>query len=212
MKMQNLNKGTIIKATVFVVLPIVLILVLFFIYRNYFFDSKFVNKTLLKKDMEFKYFTYDEFDSRKGKDDTGATYYKKGAYYLTNSGKENMSVGTILALEKARDIIEQGWNKENPSKRIVFAINSGYRSDSRNAEVGGVQNSAHRNKNGTGAKAVDIAWSKYDKPQRQAILDALKDAGFGRIGKANSFVHADNDMSLTGGQGSWVYSGYNNLV
>lgn len=211
MKVPKVNKDTIVKATLFVVLPLVLTLVLFYVYRKYYFGSEFVNKVLLKKDMEFKFFTYDEFDSREHTDNELPTYFRNGYYYITDSGKDNMNLDTIKKLDLARLSIENGYNKINPSKRIVFKINSAYRTDERNSEVGGVLNSAHRNKNGSGAKAVDISWKNYDKEQRQAILDALRDAGFNRIGKANTFIHADNDSSLPN-PATWKYSGYNNLV
>jgi hypothetical protein len=159
--------------------------------------------------MEFDFFTYDEFDSPQGNGDIGETYYRNSKDYLTNSGKDNMNISTIKLLDKARGIVENGWNKENPSKRIVFKINSAYRTDIRNKEVGGVTNSAHRNK-GNGSKAVDIAWGNYSKEQKQAILDALREVGFKRIGKANSFIHVDNDSTLPIAQ--WTYGGYNNLV
>jgi hypothetical protein len=209
MKLTKLNKDTVVKTSLIIVLPIVVTLVLFFLYRNYFFGNNFINKTILKKDLEFKYFTYDEFDSIQGKGDTGKTYFRNGKSYLTDSGKDNMNIGTIQMLDEARNIIEQGWNKENPLKRIAFNINSGYRTDIRNKEVGGVTNSAHRNK-GTGSKAVDISWGSYNKEQRLAILSSMNKVGFKRVGKANSFIHVDNDSSLPLAQ--WVYSGYNNLV
>ena len=79
-------------------MPVILTLVVFFIYRQYFFDSTFINKTLLKKDMEFKYFVYDEFDSTKGKGDLGDTYYRNSKTYLTDSGKNHMSKDSIRQL------------------------------------------------------------------------------------------------------------------
>ncbi len=208
--MIKVSKDIIIKSSVFIFLPVVLTLLVFFIYRQYLFDSEFINKKLLKKDMEFKYFIYDEFDSTKGKGDLGDTYYRNGKTYLNDSGKNHFNRDTIKLLDKARDIIQMNWNKDNPSKKIVFNINSAYRTDIRNKEVGGVKNSAHRDK-GTGAKAVDISWSKYSKEQKLAILDALRRVGFNRIGKANSFVHADNDSTLPN-PAEWTYSGYNNIV
>jgi len=207
--MIKLGKSNAIKLSIFVILPVVLTLLIFFLYRKYFYDSKFINKTLLKIDMEFKYFVYDEFDSRIGKGEDEKTYYRNGFDYITDSGKNHMNKDTIKKLDKARDIIELGWNKLYPSKKIYFKINSGYRTDVRNSEVGGVTNSAHRDK-GNGAHAVDISWKNYNKEQRQEILNVLREVGFSRIGKANTFVHVDNDSTLP--QVGWLYNGYNNLV
>lgn len=201
---MKVNKAVIGKALVLLVLPIVLTLIAFYIYREFFFDSWFLNKVILKKDMEFKYFTWAEFDSVKGSQDNGKTYYKKGRNYLVDSGKDNFSKETILLLENARDIIENGWNALHPNNKINFVINSGYRTDSHNSSVGGVVNSAHRNKNGNGAKAVDISWGNYNQEQKINIEAALRQVGFNRIGKASSFIHVDNDSSLPQNV-NWTY-------
>lgn len=206
---MKVNQKTVIKVGLFILVPTVLLIVFWVIYRNYLFDNTFINKVILKKDMEYKYFTFDELDSPKGNGDIGETYFKKGKYYLTNSGKEHFSPYTLKMLDDARDIIEREWNVFNPTKKIYFIINSGYRTDIRNAEVGGVENSAHRDKNGTKAKAVDIAWGNYNNEQREKIVDSLRRVGFVRFGFANSFVHVDNDETLP--QTTWVYSGYNGI-
>jgi len=200
----TVNKAAIIKLTVFVILPIILVLVVFYLRRNYFFGNNFINKTLLKEDMEFKHFIWAEFDSRKGSKDTGETYYKNGSYYLTNSGKDNFNLDTALMLDAARHKIEQTWNVANPMNRISFVFSSAYRTDSRNEEIGGVPKSAHRNKDGKKAHAVDIKWSKYSQEQKNIIEAALREQGFTRFGKANSFLHVDNDLTLPN-PANWVY-------
>lgn len=205
MKRIKMDNSAIIKRVlVFVILPTILVMVVFYLRRNYFYGNNFINKTLLKEDMEFKYFVWSEFDSSKGGSDTGDTYYKKNQYYLTNSGKENFDANTILMLDEARDIIEKTWNVANPLKRIAFNINSAYRTDSRNSEVGGVLNSAHRNKGGAKAKAVDIGWSSYNNEQKEIMEAALRSVGFTRFGKANSFLHVDNDLTLPN-PANWTY-------
>lgn len=66
--------------------------------------------------MEFKYFTYEEFDS---KDSPG-------------SGKKHMSDKVIQMLDEAREIAG-----------VPFKINSGYRTKAHNKKVGGVPGSSH---------------------------------------------------------------------
>jgi uncharacterized protein YcbK (DUF882 family) len=81
----------------------------------------------------------------------------------------------VRMLDRARDIAG-----------IPFQINSGVRSPERNAEVGGVDTSAHL----TG-HAVDIrcATSRH----RFVMVCALIEAGFRRIGCAKTFIHVDTD-------------------
>lgn len=69
---------------------------------------------------------------------------------------------------------------------IPFVINSGYRTRKHNDKVGGSPNSSH-----TRGYAVDIHCT--DSVSRSKILDALKAAGFTRIGIAKTFIHVDND-------------------
>jgi len=66
-----------------------------------------------------------------------------------------------------------------------FKITSGYRTQKHNDKVGGVVNSAHLR-----GWAADIACNTSN---RYAILHALLDAGFNRIGIANTFIHVDCD-------------------
>ncbi len=197
-KVKIPNKATVIKSTVFVILPIVFVAVAFIIYRQYFYHNRFINKSILGKDMEFKYFTYDEFDSKSAPEDREAgldVYYKKGAWYITDSGKNNVNKDSIARLDRARDIIEKEHNSVSSNRNIYFVINSGYRSDAHNEDVGGVINSAHRNKGG-GSHAFDISWSKYNQQERNVIEEALRRVGFNRIGIYNSFIHADDDYTL----------------
>jgi len=80
---------------------------------------------------------------------------------------------------------------------IPFAINSGFRTPSHNAYVGGKKQSSHQF-----GYAVDLHCT--DSRSRFIIIDALIKAGFSRIGIAKSFIHVDNDPDKDG-KVSWVY-------
>lgn len=67
-------------------------------------------------------------------------------------------------------------------------INSGARSTYWNSKVGGVGNSSHKMPT---CKAADIKAPTITI--RNTIVQAAKEAGFKRIGIANTFVHLDND-------------------
>lgn len=116
-----------------------------------------------------KYFTLDDFDSP---DEVG-------------SGS-NMQSSTLEMLDNARDIAG-----------IPFKINSGFRTKSHNAYVGGKENSSHLY-----GYAVDIFVTS--SAQRATVLNALIKAGFRRIGIAKTFIHADNDPEKSQDV-FWVY-------
>lgn len=97
----------------------------------------------------------------------------------------NMQVSFMNMLQLARTIAG-----------VSFHINSGFRTQAHNAEVGGVANSAH-----TRGYAADIAVTASTK---QTILLALQQAGFKRIGIGNTFIHADNDPTLPS-PATWYY-------
>lgn len=188
-----MNRAAIIKTSVFVILPLVLAVVVFFIYRKYLFSNNFINKVILGQDMEYRYFILDEFDSVASKIDKEAgvkTYYRNGKDYIVDSGKDNMQKSTVKMLDDARHIIEVE-NNQAGKPSIYFNINSGYRTDGRNAEVGGATKSAHKR-----GFAVDIAWGGYSKEQKEIIKEALERVGFNRFGIANGFIHSDNDLTL----------------
>jgi uncharacterized protein YcbK (DUF882 family) len=70
--------------------------------------------------------------------------------------------------------------------KVKFIIESGYRCEKHNAEVGGKPNSAH-----LVGKASDIKC--LSSTERYEIVRALLLAGFNRIGIGKNFVHVDND-------------------
>ncbi len=102
------------------------------------------------------------------------------------TGADLMDPDMLLMLDKARALAG-----------IPFSINSAYRCPKHNAAEGGVSGSAH-----TKGNAVDISCD--GSANRYAIIKALIDAGFKRIGVAKSFVHADNDPDKVG-KVVWLY-------
>lgn len=71
---------------------------------------------------------------------------------------------------------------------VPFILNSAYRCDSHNAEIGGSQTSSHLY-----GVAVDIKCT--NSHDRYKILTALIQVGFNRIGIAKTFIHVDDDMT-----------------
>lgn len=105
-----------------------------------------------------KYFKLSEFDSP---DEPG-------------SGNR-MQETTLRMLDDARSIAG-----------IPFRINSGFRSKSHNAYIGGSKYSSH-----CYGYAVDIHCT--DSRSRSILIDSLRKAGFNRFGIGDTFVHVDND-------------------
>lgn len=87
---------------------------------------------------------------------------------------DRMRIGTLLMLDIARELAG-----------VPFVINSGYRTPEHNQAVGGVADSSHVH-----GYAVDI---KTTPATQEKIINALRQAGFDRIGIYKTFVHADND-------------------
>ena len=90
-------------------------------------------------------------------------------------GKSDMDKDFVLRLDKAREFAG-----------IPFVITSGCRCEKHNKAVKGSSTSSHL----TGL-AVDI--SAVTSSEKFAIVNALLDTGFTRIGVGNSFVHVDAD-------------------
>jgi len=93
---------------------------------------------------------------------------------LEGSG-EMMDEVLIKTLDLARDIYGS-----------PMIINSGFRTIEHNKKVGGSKNSSHLL-----GLAVDIRCT--NSHQRFLMLEALMDAGFTRIGIADTFIHVDVD-------------------
>lgn len=106
-------------------------------------------------------------------------------------GFDNMNSGTLQKLYTARRdpaVLAAG---------IKFIINSAVRCLGHNGGIGGAKNSAHL----TG-HAIDIA--AHDGKTKLIILRALLDAGFHRIGIADTFIHAD-DAPYNPHPALWTY-------
>jgi len=81
--------------------------------------------------------------------------------------------------------------------KFPLIVNSGVRTPAYNAQVGGVDGSAHEK-----GWAADIA--ARTSGERYAILIAAFDAGFRRIGIAKTFIHLDMDP-LKPDAVAWLY-------
>ena len=125
--------------------------------------------------MNLKNFKLEEFDSPDFK----------------GSGK-NMDADFMQLLDRART--EAG---------IPFKINSGYRTESHNAKVGGKpKTNTSKGSSHMYGLAADIGCT--DSNTRQKIITALVKVGFKRFGVAKSFVHVDLDNDKS--NAIWLYS------
>lgn len=122
---------------------------------------------------KIKYFSAGEFDSKD----------------VPGSGATAMQWSFVSALDRLR----RDWG-------LPLSINSGYRSPSRNAAVGGKSNSAHLR-----GLAADIKMSDLRECIKFAIFAGQH--GFDRIGVdlAGKYVHIDLDDSLPS-PAVWFYS------
>lgn len=111
----------------------------------------------------FKYFAWSEFDSP---DQPG-------------SGKLHMNKQFVHVLDDVR-----------ACAGFPFIINSGYRTESHNAKVGGVSNSSHPK-----GLAVDIA--AFTEDQKRIIAECAIRNGITRIGWGRTFIHLDMDSQKT---------------
>jgi len=125
--------------------------------------------------MQLKNFKLEEFDSPDFK----------------GSGK-NMDANFMQLLDRART--EAG---------IPFKINSGYRTESHNAKVGGKpKTNTSKGSSHMYGLAADIACT--DSVTRSTIIAALIKVGFKRIGIAKTFLHTDLDNDKP--NAIWLYS------
>lgn len=101
---------------------------------------------------------------------------------------EDMDAGFLEVLDRVRE-----------SAGIPLVLNCAYRSKAHEKAKGRTGNSAH-----TRGKAVDIRANS--NATRMKIVRAALENGITRIGIGRTFVHIDNDESLTQGV-MWHYYG-----
>lgn len=102
-------------------------------------------------------------------------YFKKEEFSCPHCGENEIDETFLQLLDKARELAG-----------VPFVINSGYRCQEHNEDVGGLPNSSHLFGVAADIKCVNSA-------DRFTIVDALIRAGFVRIGVADSFIHVDLD-------------------
>lgn len=112
-------------------------------------------------------------------------YFKLSEFDDAPGTGKNMKKEFLTKLDKARAIAD-----------VPFKITSGYRSKETNKRVGGVSTSSHLK-----GLAADI--SCKDSSTRQKIVNSLIQAGFTRIGIADTFIHCDTDKDKQ--DAIWLY-------
>ena len=112
-------------------------------------------------------------------------YFKLSEFDDAPGTGKNMKKEFLTKLDKARAIAD-----------VPFKITSGYRSKETNKRVKGVSTSSHLK-----GLAADI--SCKDSSTRQKIVSALIQAGFTRIGIADTFIHCDTDKDKN--DAIWLY-------
>jgi len=112
-------------------------------------------------------------------------YFKLSEFDDAPGTGKNMKKEFLTKLDKARAIAD-----------VPFKITSGYRSKETNKRVGGVSTSSHLK-----GLAADI--SCKDSSTRQKIVNGLIQAGFTRIGIADTFIHCDTDKDKN--DAIWLY-------
>ena len=112
-------------------------------------------------------------------------YFKLSEFDDAPGTGKNMKKDFLKKLDKAREL-----------SGCSYVISSGFRSKETNKRVGGVPNSSHLK-----GCAADIVCK--DSGTRQKIVNGLIQAGFTRIGIADTFIHCDTDKDKT--DAIWLY-------
>lgn len=103
----------------------------------------------------------------------------------------NMDAKLLEMLDDAREIAG-----------VPFKVNSGYRTREHNSHLLAMGYKASPNSSHLKGLAVDISATSTGK--RYAIITALLEVGFNRIGIASNFIHVDRDPDKPSNQ-IWVY-------
>jgi len=122
---------------------------------------------------------------KKLEEEMALKYFKLSEFDDAPGTGKNMKKDFLTKLDKARGIAD-----------VPFKITSGYRSKETNKRAGGVSTSSHLK-----GLAADI--SCKDSSTRQKIVNALIQAGFTRIGIADTFIHCDTDKDKN--DAIWLY-------
>ena len=122
---------------------------------------------------------------KKLEEEMALKYFRLSEFDDAPGTGKNMKKDFLKKLDKARAIAD-----------VPFKITSGYRSKETNKRVGGVSTSSHLK-----GLAADI--SCKDSTTRQKIVSALIQAGFTRIGIADTFIHCDTDKDKQ--DAIWLY-------
>ncbi len=122
---------------------------------------------------------------KKLEEEMALKYFKLSEFDDAPGTGKNMKKDFLTKLDKAREIAD-----------VPFKITSGYRSKETNKRAGGVSTSSHLK-----GLAADI--SCKDSSTRQKIVSALIQAGFTRIGIADTFIHCDTDKDKN--DAIWLY-------
>lgn len=102
-------------------------------------------------------------------------HFKLSEFTCPCCGGNQMQIGFLIKLDEARELAG-----------IPFHINSGWRCEAHNQEVGGSPTSSHMLGWAADIKAV----SGHDKFK---VVMAARDAGITRIGVYKNFIHLDTD-------------------
>lgn len=102
-------------------------------------------------------------------------HFQRKEFICPDCGQEDMEPAFLSRLDEARGIAG-----------VPFVITSGYRCRKHNAQIGGVEDSAH-----TWGVAADIAATSSER--RYHIIRGLLEAGITRVGIGPDFIHADSD-------------------
>lgn len=110
-----------------------------------------------------------------------AKYFKESEFRACSPrcSLQDMKQGTMDRLDAARELAG-----------IPFVLTSAFRTSKYDKEKGRTGNGAH-----TKGYAVDIRCNTSEN--RMRIVRALLDAGFTRIGLGETYIHADDDPTLT---------------
>ena len=101
-------------------------------------------------------------------------------------GECNMSSGFINQLQYLRDLIKR-----------PLRINSAFRCDKHNSEIGGAKNSRH-----LAGEAVDISYGPLSSKDRRFLISMALDM-FDGVGIGSTFIHVD---TRGGEKALWFYS------